>query len=491
MIYLPTVHPTDRKRPIGEYEIIPADYEVKINGQPLTVQRCRVSAMPFNCVWPGHQRDKSQSELASFINFYGDEEVTVEIKVLREFKRCVVRPLSKGIKPAVQGDTATFTLKTNGNYVFELDDTHFALHIFYNVPKEHPEKENATYYFGPGVHKPLMLTLKSNDTVYIHPEAVVFTTVYADGAENIRIYGGGILDNSCQERVDSHCLGNSPIGNIRIYNSKNIRVEDVILRDSANWICCFFNCDNIYIDNIKLVGHWRYNTDGIDMTNTSNVVIKNCFIRSFDDSICVKAANDYTVCENVHVENCVCWCDWGKSLEIGLETAADEYRNITYKNCDLIHNISAALAVSNGHYADIHDVHYEDISIEFQNYREPPVYQDYDAMEYDDGGKICDAIALRIENLKMSAIYNETPAGEKDAKYGISHDISYKNIHIFCDEGMDKIKLEFNSLTPEAPIYNVSIENLTLNGAKMTDFGNFDVTDNNLKDIYLDGKKIY
>ena len=98
---------------------------------------------------------------------------------------------------------------------------------------------------------------------------------------------------------------------------------------------------------------------------------------------------------------------------------------------------------------------------------------------------------LRIENLKMSAIYNETPAGEKDAKYGISHDISYKNIHIFCDEGMDKIKLEFNSLTPEAPIYNVSIENLTLNGAKMTDFGNFDVTDNNLKDIYLDGKKIY
>lgn len=491
MLYLPTVHPLDRIRPIGEYEIIPDDYSVKINGQPLKVQRCRVSAIPFNCIWPGHQREKSQSELASFINFYGDEEVTVEVKVLREFKTAVVRPLSKGIKTVVKGDTVTFTLKTNGNYVFELDDEHFALHIFYNVPKEHPEKENATYYFRPGVHKPLMLHLKSNDTVYIDPEAVVFTTVYADGAENVRIYGGGILDNSCQERVDSHCLGNFAIGNIRMYNSKNIKIEDVILKDSANWICCFFNCDSIYIDNIKLVGHWKYNTDGIDMTNTSNIVIKNSFIRSFDDSICVKAANDYNLCENVSVENCVCWCDWGKTLELGLETAADEYRNINYKNCDLIHNISAALAVSNGNYANIHDVHYENINIEFQNYRKASIYQDYDAMEYDNGGKIIEPFAIRIDNYKMNAIYNLTYAGSKDAQFGRCHGITYKNINIYCDAGTDKIKLDFNNISDEVVIENVTIENLTVNGKRQENFDNFNVVHNNIKEFYLDGKKMY
>ena len=61
MLFIPNEPQINGKRPIGEYEIIPPDYSVTINGKTCPVRECRVSAIPFNCIWPGHQRDKSQS----------------------------------------------------------------------------------------------------------------------------------------------------------------------------------------------------------------------------------------------------------------------------------------------------------------------------------------------------------------------------------------------------------------------------------------------
>lgn len=34
--------------------------------------------------------------------------------------------------------------------------------------------------------------------------------------------------------------------------------------------------------NVKLVGLWRYNADGIDICNSQDVVIRNSFVRAFD-----------------------------------------------------------------------------------------------------------------------------------------------------------------------------------------------------------------
>ncbi len=470
------------------------DYTVTINGEECFVHSCRVSAIPFNTWWPGHQRPKEQSEWASFISFYGDETVTLKIKCARSFKKAVVRPLSKNITADVNGYEVSITLTENGSYVLELDDHHFALHIFFNAPKSHSEKEKATYYFGPGVHMPLLITLKDNESVYVDPEAIVYTSVYANGAKNIRIFGGGILDNSCQERVSADCLGNCPIGNIRIYNSENITIEDVILRDSANWILSIFNSNNVVINGVNLVGHWRYNADGIDITNTSNVKISNCFIRSFDDSIVLKAVNNHTVVENIKVDNCVAWCDWGKTLEIGLETAADEYKSITFTNCDCIHNCGAAMAVSNGHYANIHDIHYENISVEFQKANMPMVYQETMDMLYDGYGKTDMADLIRFDNFKMSShdIYKDIHlADEKDKIFGYSHDITYKNINVYTDEGMDPIKLSFGSYAAESPVENVTIEDVYINGKKAESLEEFRMVRlENLKNVTLNGMKL-
>ena len=106
-------------------------------------------------------------------------------------------------------------------------------------------------------------------------------------------FGGGVLDNSCEERITEQCYENHTKGNFRLYNCENIEVSDVIFTNSSTWVMSMFNCKNVHIDNVKIVGQWRYNTDGIDIVNSENVFIENSFIRSFDDTITIKAIYDY------------------------------------------------------------------------------------------------------------------------------------------------------------------------------------------------------
>ena len=121
--------------PAPDGEKLSEDYTLRINGQPVPVYSCRVSAFPLNQVWPGYQRPMDQTELASFAYWGMSGPVTVEVSAKRAFESVAVRPTSRGIKPAIKGRVITFRLPKAGQVTVELDGTHCALHLFADPPE--------------------------------------------------------------------------------------------------------------------------------------------------------------------------------------------------------------------------------------------------------------------------------------------------------------------------------------------------------------------
>ncbi len=463
-------------------EPISKEYSVWVNGREVPVYTARISKMSFNTVWPGHQRDAgSQTTLASFINLVSDEEL--DIKVLPNFKyeKIMIKPYSKSVDYADNNGEISFKLKDNGQYVFMADSHIHTLYIFNSKPIPVPKKEDVTYFFGPGVHMTGKITLNDNESIYVDKDALVLGNIYAENKKNLHIFGNGLFCDSCEGRVDNSCYENYTNGNIKFYECENIRVEGVLFRDSAIWCVNLFACSDVVLDDIKVFGQWRYNTDGIDIVNSKNITVRNSFIHSFDDTITIKGIDRYAEIDNADMvfENNILWNDWGNTMEIGIETLCREYKNIVFKNSDIIRAGYVALDINNGECAEISDIVFENINVEVNEFDSPCVYQVSDDMVYNPEEKTQIPYILRILNNKwrtreMCELWHVPFRPVSLDLSGINqasvHDVTVKNINVYYDERIPKKDGKFNapimikSFREGVNFYNIDISGITING---------------------------
>jgi hypothetical protein len=431
------------------------DYALRINGQPVPVYSCRVSAVPFNQVWPGYQRSADQAEFAGFAHWGMSGPVSVEIISKRSFTNAVVRPGSREVRPTVSGRIITFGLTKVGQVTVELDGPHHALHLFADPPEaDVPSGEGAgVRYFGPGVHRPGKIQLKSGETLYVAGGAVVYTAVEARGASGVRILGRGIIDTSEYERDQGG-------GCIRLTDCSDVKVEGVILRDPDVWCLSAFGCRNLQIANVKLVGLWRYNADGIDICNCQDVVIRNCFVRAFDDAIVLKGLNwgqggfHERPVRNVRVHDLVIWCDWGRALEIGAETSAPEIADVQFQDCDIIRTTHIAMDIQCGDRALVRDIRYEKIRVETDDACPTPRMQESRDERY-----VAAPQDQYVPNLLVIVI-SRNPYS-KDAERGNVRDVTYANVSA---TGRRTPRSFFNGLDVQHTVQGITIDNLRLNG---------------------------
>jgi hypothetical protein len=469
------------------------DFEMYVDGKPAFVYQARVSRYPVNQIWPGYQRPVSQTEIASFAYFDLKGTTEISINSSREIKTVDIRPKEYGIEPVIEGKTIKFSINRPCQFVVEVNGYHQALHIFANpaeqfkIDKEDPK----VHYFGPGVHEAGVIKLSSNETVFIDGGAIVYGVIESENTRNIKILGRGILDASKIERGTAPNL-------ISLKNVRNAFISGIILRDPHEWTVVPRNCDSILIDNIKLIGEWRYNADGIDLVNSKNITIRNSFIRSFDDGIVIKGLKEayseqHNSIENIAVDNCVLWNDWGRALELGAETVTDTMKNITFSNCYIPHFTTVAMDIQNCDRGYIKNIRFENISIEdpisdsIRVGKTPIVKKAW--------GKIivlgiygtfysADTTRGRMSDIHFSNIrYNRTYP-EKADPFGfdsvwIEKNISFKNYDIFIRDNMYFGNIRVNC-TSSNNIYmsgydsrhmieNIFIKDYFINGKKVTD----------------------
>ncbi len=473
--------------PVIKTELNYDGYEIKINGESVKLNTARVSAMPFNRRWPGHQRNIDQTELINFLSLETDEALTFEIRPKEKFEKVIIRPLSLGIEPEITDDgRIVFTLEKASYFTVEPYGRNNALHIFADTVSNYDiyQNDENVLYFGKGEHDVGMINLKSNQTLFIDEGAVVYACVNAIDADNIRILGRGILDNSrnkeqilfeANEENNGTAVNNAVrLHTIQLEYCNNIKIEGITIRDSLVYNIRPIGCENLDISNVKIIGCWRYNSDGIDMHNCVNVNIDNCFIRTFDDSICIKgfdcyyegdvekAVHDamyrggksYDVFKNVLVKNCVIWNDWGKCLEIGAETRAEEICDIVFDDCNIIHVTGSPLDCMNVDYADVHDVVYKNITVEYDDIIPAASIQKNDVHQYENYNLEYNPYIICVEVL----YHHEYSAG--GARRGKNRNIIFDNIRLF---GKHRPKLYFRGYSDEYGVSDVMITGLYLN----------------------------
>ncbi|MDJ1501521.1 glycoside hydrolase family 28 protein [Xanthocytophaga agilis] len=125
--------------------------------------------------------------------------------------------------------------------------------------------------------------------------------------------------------------------------SKNIRVSGITFKDASGWVQNYQNCEDVTIDHIRVESVAYWNNDGIDIVDTKNVTIKDCFINSADDGICLKSEDKEGVCENITIKNCTIRSS-ANAFKIGTGSMG-AFRNIVVENLTVYDTYRSAIAL--------------------------------------------------------------------------------------------------------------------------------------------------
>lgn len=263
----------------------------------------------------------------------------------------VVRPLSKGIAPRVEGRNVTFTIvepcqiSLERAWITGNDLEAEVLFIYANPPEAQapqPDDPNVTY-FGPGMHEVEGdIELTSGKILYIAGGAIVRAGgVRATDAENIAIRGRGVLDLSLSAHWDHSIL---------FRRCRKIRIEGVAVfshnvppDDFYGHQNFMVDCDDVIIRNYKGVGANGCD-DGIHFMGCANVTVEDCLIRGNDDCLPIYC-DPYGTSHRLEVggflvQRCVFWPMWQSGvcrLGWGDYPLPTSIRGVVFRDCDVIH----------------------------------------------------------------------------------------------------------------------------------------------------------
>ncbi|HEY3281736.1 MAG TPA: glycosyl hydrolase family 28 protein [Armatimonadota bacterium] len=362
-------------------ETLSKDYLVRVGGKASPVYVARVAPADRTLRWKAMD-DKANSanfyEKASFTYFDMQGTTKVVVTCAQRVTSARILPTSLGIKPVVRGRTVSFSLAQPKPLTLEINGTWVGcLHLFANPPEKDVPKagDPNVIYFGPGIHEVTRLVVGDNKTVYVAGGAIVRAVIgpqekytissysglktYAPTLElrgrNIKLRGRGIIDAT---GCTTHAR------NMVFVTGQDISLEGVILRDASTWNIPVRQSDRVTVRNLKILGY-RANSDGIDICNSRDVTVEDCFIRTLDDLIVVKSDKGQGLVKRIVARNCVLWNEVAHALSIGAELSED-VDDVLFTNCDVIHDFGRewSLRVYHCDAATISNVRFEDLRIE-------------------------------------------------------------------------------------------------------------------------------
>jgi len=227
----------------------------------------------------------------------------------------------------------------------------------------------------PGNYATGVIFLKSNVELYISSGArllgstdrkdynnpFALAIIVAKEQTNISITGKGIIDGQAPELVknifanlqegslaDDQWQFKRPTEKIRpmlikFIGCSNVKIKDISLKNSASWVQDYKECNGLIIDNIIVESTAYWNNDGIDVTDSKNVKIINCFVNSADDGICLKSENPKSCCDSVYIADCTIRSS-ASAFKLGTASWGG-FKNVTVRNLNVYDTYRSAVAI--------------------------------------------------------------------------------------------------------------------------------------------------
>lgn len=330
--------------------ITSSEYTVSVNGRKVPVYTAR---------------EQYADGVYFFCNFDFKNSADVVVTSTHDLSDVVLLPLNKFKLNEKGSNEVSFHAAKPFRISLEYDGRVRPLLIFGNRPDDHAyvEGDKDVLYFGPGVHHEQCVEVESGQTLYLAEGAVLNAGLWLHG-DDITICGKGILAGD-----DWQNGGRPPLAYMLLADKcRNLTLKDITITNSWGWTMTLSNCDGVTLDNVKLCGSNRISDDAVDICDSRNVTVRNCFLRAQDDIIAVKGIPnrymkphegfyalsakekagenledssdpypDFYVCENIMVEDSELWTDMANIFRIGFECGATDMRNIVGRNLYVVH----------------------------------------------------------------------------------------------------------------------------------------------------------
>jgi polygalacturonase len=194
--------------------------------------------------------------------------------------------------------------------------------------------------------------------------------IYADNARNIAITGGGEIDGNGRayvtEKHEQYYLFKRYRPWVLSFSGcRDVLLRDVHFVDAPRWTVVLVECEDVTVDNIKILNDMRMaNCDGIDLCQCRAVRVSNCHLECADDCIVLKSQNGTgsgMPCENIVVTNCT-MTSRSFAINLGCEVSAP-IRNVLFNNC-VITDSHRGIGVHLSRESDIENIVFSNMTIE-------------------------------------------------------------------------------------------------------------------------------
>ncbi len=341
------------------------DTVIKVNGYESYVYETNVNN---NRNWAVNYLPTQSRAPITYFDFEGIANIEVSVPGI-DLQSVKISPLSYGIEPVIDtaAHTVSFTVTVPDTYSLTFNDSpQRAIHIFANSLEADPPKEGDenVVYIGPGEWNIENILLEDDQILYLAGGAVVHGIIQANYANNVKVMGRGIIDGS----KFTGWRGLTAYVPLKFDNCDGVEIRDIIALNPNAWVCSANSSMNAVIDGIKIISS-RPNGDGITLQSCRNFEVKNCFVRSWDDSLVVKNYSDIDS-EKITFTNMQLWTDLAQSMEIGFETNKGKKENavishITFEDITVLNNFhKPVISIHNADDATVRDITFRNITVE-------------------------------------------------------------------------------------------------------------------------------